>query len=204
MSRTGGEVIIDLVILLGKNILKFIKNIFEILKKNKRVVLSVSIIVLFVIVIVIINGVNNMRPEKALDTFLRQIEDGNINDINLTIYNSTILTPVPLNLNIKGLIKDDSTSKYVINSNQLAEHIDLLKTIKNVDLISVKKKSHIDACIYYVFKDKKGRKIFDVAMWGSNEDENTMFINGIEFIWDEIFSDIVNPFISTEYEVYNE
>jgi len=43
--------------------------------------------------------------------------------------------------------------------------------------------------------DKNGRKLLEVAMWGERDDENTMFIMGREFKYDDAFTNIIEPFL---------
>jgi len=156
--------------------------------------LSVSILILLLIVIiVVVNGVNNMRPEIALNNFSKQIENGDINDITLTIYCSYIFAHFPLS--VKDLINHPATIKVDVDGVQLADHIDLLKQLNNIDLIPVKHKSRIDASIYYIFEDKKGRKIFDVAMWGNGDNGDSIYIEGKEFKANNIFMEIIMPFL---------
>ena len=170
------------------------------MKINKRMTLIiVSILALLVIgIIIIVNGVNNMSPEKALNNFVKQIEEGNFDDISLTIYYSHIFTPLAIT-SVKDLINHSSTQKFVFDGNQLAEHIDLLKTISNVELIPTKNISYTDARIHYVF-EKKGRKIFDVTIGGLYEYEDgayeaIIFVNGKKFKNDEILDKIMEPFL---------
>ena len=168
------------------------------MKIKKRVILSITILILAIVVIIVV-GVNNMRPEKALNTFLEQIEQGNINNIRLTIYymNPNILTPFALN--IKDLINHPQTQKLIIDGVQLAEHIDLFKKINYVDLIPVDYKYLMDARIHYVFENNRGRKIFDVTFSGFLENDNhceIIFINGKAFEINDIFNNIIEPFVS--------
>ena len=167
------------------------------LKVNKRITIGIAILILFVIlIIIIVNGVTNMSPKKALENFANQIKEGNINDISLTIYCSYIFAHYPLS--VEDLINHEATIKVVVDGEQLAEYLDLLKQLANVDLIPVKNKSRIDASIYYFFEDKKGRKIFDVTMWGickDDDDYDRIFINGKEFKANDIFLDIIDLFV---------
>ena len=186
MNRSGGEVIFDFVIFLCKNILNFIKT-------NIRVVITISIIILIIFTTIMIIGMSHMRPERALNNFLRQIEDGNVYDVKLTIYFSPIMSHFPFSL--RELRNRDDTLKYVVDGEQLAEHIDLFNQIRYMDLTPVERKSRVDARIYYIFENKNGRKIFDVVMWGGTNDNDSMFINGREFYYNPIFYEIISPFL---------
>lgn len=102
-----------------------------------------------------------------------------------------ILTNHPLS--VDDLINFNSVKKIVINGSDLEEHIDLFKQISNDDLIPVKKKSYLNARLYYMLESKKNGKLFDVAMWGGGN--NSIFINGFEVKENDIFYDVVKPFL---------
>ena len=46
--------------------------------------------------------------------------------------------------------------------------------------------------MYYVLESKKNGKLIDVAMWG---DEDNIFVNGFEVKENNIFYDVVIPFL---------
>ena len=162
-------------------------------------------------------GGGAMRAEAALKNFSKQIEQGNLDNLRLRIYylSPNILTPFPVS--VESLInseESDQVQKFVIDGNSLEEHIGLLKQVGNITLIPVKDKSYIDARIYYVFETNKGKKIFDVAMWGYLEgmgegddelsiyyDELCIHINGVAFKENDIFYDLIIPFLP-EDEAY--
>lgn len=122
------------------------------------------------------------------------IENESINDISLTIYHlslqSLMFFPV---VSVEDLINRSSDEKIVINGSDLEEHIDLFKQIDNDILIPVKKKSSdLDLRVYYVLENKENGKLFDVAMWG---DENSIFVNEIEVEGNNVFYDVIIPFL---------
>lgn len=86
-----------------------------------------------------------------------------------------------------------------VEGNLLTEHSDLFKQLGFDILIPIEKKSFekpfINARIFYVFEDSKGRKLFDVSMWGK---ERSVFVNGVEFRENDIFYDIIIPFLPTD------
>ena len=166
------------------------ENEREIIMNLKRI--TISFIVLLAI---ILTGCSkDMRPAKELENYTKIIEDENFDKFSLTIYyiDRTILTIIPLS--VDQLIKYDNVNKIVISGSDLKEHIDLLKQINKDDLIPVKKISRLDARLYYVFETEEG-KVLDVAMWG---DDNNVFVNGLEVKWNDVFSDIIKPFLTQE------
>ena len=134
-------------------------------------------------------GGTDIRPEKALKYFSKQIEQGNLNDLSFTIYyvSPNIFTLYPWS--VDDLVRGHPI---VIDGTRLEEHIDLLKQMSNAALIPVEHETRINARIYYVFETKKGKKIFDVAMWG---DDNSIYVNGLEVEENNIFYDVLMPFL---------
>lgn len=135
---------------------------------------------------------DNMRPDVALKTFVKEIESGNLANLSLTIYylSPNVLTFIALSA--EDLVNMCDVHKSVITGSRLYDNIELLRQISIDDLIPVDKKSRVNARIYYVIADSKRRKIFDVAMWGEN---CSIFINGREFEGRRVFYDVVIPFL---------
>ena len=102
-----------------------------------------------------------------------------------------ILTRHPLS--VDDLINMSSVRKVVINSSSLEEHIDLFKQISNDDLIPIKKKSYLDARLYYALESKENGKLLDVAMWAG--DDKSIFVNGFEVKGNDFFYDVIKPFL---------
>jgi hypothetical protein len=135
-----------------------------------------------------------VNPENPLKNFSKQIEIGNFNDISLTIYYMSPYISTYYPLSVDDLInQSDDVQKFVIDGKGLEEYRDLLKRTGNVTLIPVKNISYLNARIYYVFETEQRSKIFDVAMWGGNN--NSMFINGFEIKSNDIFYDLIIPFL---------
>ena len=162
------------------------------MKIKKAKVLGFLTFLLFISTILSGCGQDDMRSEKVLNDFSRLIESGKLNDLSLTIYyiSPYILTEIPLS--VDDLINFNSGKKIVISGSDLEENIDLFKKITKNDLIPVKKTSQIDARFYYVFESEKEGKILDVAMWGNN---NSVFVNGFEVEENDVFYDIIKPFL---------
>lgn len=163
---------------------------------KKHIVVGFLVFLLFVSTILTSCERDNMYSKKPSLNFSELIGNENIEDISLTIYYMSpyILTGIPLS--VDNLINSSSTKKIVINGSDLEEHIDLFKQISNDDLIPVKKKSsYLDVRLYYVIESKKSGKLFDVAMWGGDGDDNSIFVNGFEVKGNDIFYDVIIPFL---------
>lgn len=148
--------------------------------------------IFLLLTIAILTGWENIYSKKPTLNLSERIAKENINDISLTIYylNPLILTRYPLSA--EDLISFTDAHKIVINGNDLKEQFELFKQINDDVLMPVKKKSRIDARIYYMLESKTNGKLFDVTMWGK---ENSIFVNGVEVKGKRIFYDIIRPFL---------
>jgi len=160
---------------------------------RKSIIVGILLFLIVLVVSVVILGGASMNPEKALEGFSRQIEQGKLNDIRLTIYyvNPFYLTLHPWS--VDDLIKASGEQKIVIDGDCLVDYISYLERINTDVFVPVEQKTILDARLYYVFETKKNRKIFDVVMWGG--DDTSIFINGLEVKGDDVFYDVIKPFL---------
>ncbi|AIQ54616.1 hypothetical protein [Paenibacillus sp. FSL R7-0331] len=156
--------------------------------KNKSIS---GCLILLIFAIAMLTSRENIHPKEPALNISKRVAKEDINDISLTIYylNPFILTRYPLSA--EDLISFTDVQKIVIRGGDLEEPMDLLKQI-NDDLESVKKKSRVNARIYYVFESKKNGKLFDVAMWGR---DSSVFVNGVEVKGNDIFYDVIKTFL---------
>ena len=136
----------------------------------------------------------DMQNKDDQQAFSVSINSDEIDDMKLTIYymDPLTLTIIPLSVDVflYGLESTEAAStekndengmydyKIVIQGEQLIDHVGLLDQIGATTLIPVKKESYVNTRIYYVLEYKNGEKIFDVAVWGANEDCTSIFVNG--------------------------
>jgi hypothetical protein len=161
------------------------------MKFRRYIALVLIVLLLFIITVLLIN--------KLLIDLYELIENENIDDISLTIYYMDPFTFTVVPISIDGLMNYSYDDKIVIRGNDLEEHIDLLKQINSDYMKPVWKKSpYINVRVYYVLESKKNGKLFDVAMWGI--DDKSMFVNGLEVKGNNIFFDVIKPFL-TENQV---
>ena len=111
---------------------------------------------------------------------------------------------------IEHLISLRHELRIVVGSDALQEHIDTLRKIDSSALIPVSSEYLVSACgnytydvmvdakIHVVFETTFGRRIFDVTMWVFGEHGRTILVNGQEFERNDIFIDIVMPFLPNE------
>jgi len=135
---------------------------------------------------------NNTRPHRALDSFARMVESGNLDDVRLRIYfiepGAIILPP----LSLDELIAFPS-SGFTIESNRLAEHMDLLRHINSELLVSSNDSHSMDTRIHLIFETTEGSRLFDVTMWA--RPYRRMLVNGHLFEEIQIFYDILMRFL---------
>jgi hypothetical protein len=137
-----------------------------------------------------------MRVKKEIDNLLVQIDRGNL---HLTIYylDPSKLTLLPVG--IDSIVDGGYDFKFSIDDTSLSEQNELFGQLKNTSLELVEQESRIDARIYYIFEDKKDRKILDICMWGDND---SIYINGVEYQWDVVFYNIIRPFFTDDLMEY--
>lgn len=158
---------------------------------------GIRILLLLVITVFASCGGNDIQVKTAPNTFAELFEEGDIDNISLTIYylNPFYLTFAPLD--VDELIEDykHRVEVSIIDGDRIGEYADLFDKISNVDLIPVESDSYMNARIYYIFENKKTGKIFDVAMWNS---DGSIVVNGVKVEYTDVFSDCIVPFLSEE------
>jgi len=150
-----------------------------------------AIITFFFVALISCKG-NNSRPEAALNYFSRRLENNDLDEVALTIYYMSpfVLTRMPVS--VSDLRDGMHEYRVVVESSELKEHIDLLRTFTSESLISAEQRGGINARIYYVFETASGHKLIDVVMWSEH---GNIIVNGYEFKRDDVFYDIIMPFL---------
>ena len=163
---------------------------------KKHIILQLLLVLLLAAAVLSGCDGSYMHPERALRDFSRQIEQGNFDNLTLTIYYRDIRSTVRFPFNIEDLVGGGYQYKIFVDGNELEEHIDLLRQISADALIPVAHAPYMDAMLYYVF-EANGRKIFGFVP-NIECDVSSMFINGVEFLWDDVFFDVIRPFLSED------
>jgi len=153
----------------------------------------IALILAATLIVSALGGCGGMgaSQKRALDRFSKEISKGRIDDISLTIYytgpeNWYVIPP-----DADELIRRSESDKIVVSGTELKEHIDILSQINGELLVPVKGESYVNAVLHYVFKDKHGKRLFDVTIW----DLNGILVNGLKVEAKDIFFDIVLPFL---------
>ena len=163
-------------------------------KKRFRLIIGLLIVILFAVAIFASYGVDYMQSKKALNNFLKLIEQEKTDDIRLTIYYAKpgIFTPMPLSVDM--LI--NSYKEDVIYISSLKEHIDLLRQINTGVLIPVENEYYLNARLCYVFETEKDGKILEVVM--DNPYASIVFVNGLKVQGNDILTDVIRPFLTED------
>jgi hypothetical protein len=168
---------------------------------EKRAVFVILALILFAVPILSGCEEDNMNTPKPTPKFSELVEDGNLNNLILTIYymdfNSRTRAPVRLS-NLVGGAYD---CKVVVTGGDLAEHRYLLSRLVNAELVSVENEFFVDARLYYVFEHEEYGELFNfLAFGGRYEDDGTaiscVFVNGQEVEYNSVFFEMIVPFLS--------
>lgn len=138
------------------------------------------------------NALHNQSPFSALS---QMIEGNKLDSITLKIYyvDPSVLLyrpPTPDELTEAS----DIVQTIIISSEELCAHIDLLKHFCAADVIPVDSESRELCRLYYFFETEDGKKLVAVSA-GYNDN---VFVNGIEAKYDDLFFEVLKPFLSEE------
>ena len=165
----------------------------------KRVVLLGCIIgVIFVISLFAgckrINGVD-MKLHDSFITLLNALEQEAPDGLCLKIYylDPSILTRAPLTT--EDLINFPGVKEIIVDCQHLKEHVDLLNQMKADNLVPVKNSSNLNARLCYIFETNSDGKILEIAAGGA---KNSVFVNGIEVEYNDLFRNVIIPFLTDE------
>jgi len=157
---------------------------------KRTIIVSVSALLILAVGIFIFFGGYNMRPHRALDRFAGLIEEGDLDDIRMVIYFNEMSYFVRTAWSVDRILGGRYDLRIVVEGDDLIPHLDLLRSINSDILIPAEERGRVDARIYLLFEDSRGRKIFDVVMWTSWTDF-TILINDRPFERIEVFYDII-------------
>jgi len=157
--------------------------------------ISFLIILILFTFAIISCGKNNTHPRTSLNNFLHHIESDNFGNMELTIYYGelVILSRTPITVaQFMDMAYEHSIS---VDGDRLRGYEELLKRFANMELSPVARQSEIDVRVYYVF-EYNNEVILDIAMWGHRN--TNVFVNGREFEWNDVFIDVIEPFLPEE------
>ena len=160
---------------------------------KKSIGLRLLFLSLLTVIVLSSCGGDDMHPEEALAAFSKKIEQGNLDNVTLTIWYQNPFWTTMHPYRIEHLTAGGGgVHKIIIDGSELKYHINLLRQI-NVDiLMPVTCKSQMDIWLYYEFTDERGRKIFGVALQSGSD---SVFINDVELEWNDIFLDAIRSFL---------
>ena len=141
--------------------------------------------------------------EEAFGEFSRIVEQGDLDGLRLRIYYAKMsIVCVWGGLSVDRILEDDSEdiTMITVDSDRLAEHIDVLKAINEEGLTVIEGNKGHDSRICYVFENE-GKNILTIAFGGA---EKGVFVNGLGVKYDRRFRDLIVPFVSDDLLDYLE
>lgn len=169
------------------------------LKTAKFLKCFVLILLIFAIVVTVFvcSRWNRIKLHCELRDFSKTLEQETLDGLTLKIYyiGPDVLTQMPLRVSdlVEGKVHPQVI---VVDSEDLKEHIDSLNRLNINNLVPVRYKSHLHSRMCYIFETDNKAKILEVAFGGL--ENPTVFVNGIEVAYNDVFRDIVEPFVTEE------
>ncbi|MBQ3356428.1 MAG: hypothetical protein IJG45_04855 [Oscillospiraceae bacterium] len=133
--------------------------------------------------------------QNALKDYSQVLAQDLPDDFSLKLYylNPSIVTRVPLT--VDRLIHFPEVNEILIDFEHLKEHTDLLRQINTDRLTPVAEPSNLHARLCYIFETDSAGELLVVAFGGEN---SSVFVNGVEVAFDDIFRDVIKPFVSED------
>lgn len=167
--------------------------------RRKAIVFSM---VFFILLTSLLPGCSNPHDQlgDSMEGYTRMLEGDLPENLRLTIYymSTAILTYVPLSA--EDLIRCSNTSKIVIEADELATNLGLLKKVDASILQPVQEESYINARLYYVFEVGDSEKLLEVTVTPTHLDKiyGHVVVNGIEVEDNPIFYELIIPFLTED------
>ena len=160
---------------------------------KRKIITYLSPVILIVIAIFVIFG-GHMKTRSDLNRFATMIKNEQFEDMKLTIYYMDIFMSTRIPVSIELMVGGWYQEKIIVVGDDLRVIADILERIDGGILTPRISNSELNTRIYYIFETTDGRKIFDMAMWV--HDNGNMMINGHEFVGDDVFIEVILPFLS--------
>lgn len=168
------------------------------MKSKTTMLLSYFVLALLAVTVLAGCRGNDVQLQKAFKDFSQILEQETMDALRLKIYyiHPSILTRAPLT--VDDLIRGNLSRKVVVDSEQLKEHVDLLNQLNADSLVPVKHTSYLNARLCYIFETDDNGKVLEIAIGGEN---NNVFVNGVEVEYNDLFRNVVKPFLTEEVMV---
>ena len=162
---------------------------------RERLVKLLILYSLVMLLFTVLSGCNkdDESLQNVCQDFAQTLEQKNMDGLYLKIYytDPSLLTYAPLTVN--DLLRKDPI---IVDHKQINEQLDLLKRLNIENMIPVRNSSgYLHARLCYIFETEHGKKILEIAVGGEN---NSVFVNGIEVAYNDIFRDVLEPFVTEE------
>lgn len=159
-----------------------------------------KIIILFILLAIsIYHTPENIDFGKQHEPINEDWLNENFQDITLEIYyiSPYILTRFPWTE--VDLMRNNETLHITVDADVIKEQKGLLCQMLDTSAVPVSNPDevHLNARVYYALCDTNGETLFEVAMWGLEED-NSIFINGTPCVAEPIFYDVAMAFLPSD------
>lgn len=162
--------------------------------RNKCVLLrTICILVIVALLTGCVNTSTKLHFKMA--AYERMISGDIPEDLRLTIYYISPLIFTRMPLSSEDLVHFPGVQKITVNAEELSSNLAVLQKLKASVLQPVEEEKYIDARIYYVFETGSSNKVLEVV---SRSPRSSVFVNGIEVENNEIFYEIIEPFLTEE------
>ena len=165
------------------------------MKPKSAIFLTCFVFTLLALVLFVGCGKTDMQLQDAFDDYSRILAQELPDDLSLKIYYIGPLIATRAPLTVDDLIHFRNVHEIDIDSAHLKEHIDLLQQLKADHLVPVKQTSFLDAKLCYIFETDSDGKVLEVAFGGI---ANSVFVNGIEVENNDIFLQVLDPFVAED------
>ena len=141
-------------------------------------------------------SLSNSSPSSSspivFEQYIHPLEQENPENLKLTIYYLPYYIYTSRPLTTDELISCSATITVVLYGNEMDDVIQMMKAeAYAVQLVPVTDASMQFARLYYVL-EANGEPLFDVSLGGKN---NTIFVNKVEYEYNEWFFHLVEPYI---------
>lgn len=171
------------------------------LSKEVKIRMRVRIcLILGLVVLVLIGNISNCcsnskkSSEEKYDIF-DMLECRNVDDLKLVIYYKSPFTLTRYPWDTATLI-ENCDYRIEVDGEKLEKYVDIFKQINNDVFVTVNKPSYEDVRICYTIENIHSGKNVNVALWGGNG--NSIFVNGVEVEVNDIFYDVIMPFLEDD------
>ncbi len=161
--------------------------------------MKAAVCIVLLLSLLVVSGVAfymepGMQLKRELKEFRQTLMEEDLGGMQLKIYytDPSLLTYAPMTR--EDLLNSFLTQEIVIDNDQLVQHGDILKRLNAEYLVPIKDTDSMHARACYIFETEDHRIILEIIAGGLN-DSDSVYVNGIEVEYSDIFLAIVDPLV---------